>query len=361
MLLCEQAPWQPTATGGETLNLADPWRTCQTVHYDAVPIPFNYDPAAYKYPGRMSSTYGFDPNFRTPYTVQSNLSVEREVLKGFSVQAGYVANRGVRLRQSVPLNYALWASNASLSNVNNRRPLAAYSGISYYSTRQRSYYDSLQLAATLRLGAFTSRLTYVASKTMGLGSIINPFNFNQYRGPSAAGQTFRYYYSYSLPFGRGSKKTWVRLAGNWQLTGSVSASTGPRGTVGIGSDWNYDGISGDRPDLIAPIAYTTRNKDNRAAGYFSKASFANPAIRNTYGSEGTGVLRLPGSWNTDIAVLKNFPVTERLRGQFRAEAYDLFNHNNLDNPNTTMSSSDFTRILTRSGNRTMQLGVRFSF
>ena len=50
-----------------------------------------------------------------------------------------------------------------------------------------------------------------------------------------------------------------------------------------------------------------------------------------------------------------------MRAQFRAEAYNLFNHANLDAPVTNMSRGDFSQILTKSGNRTMQMGVLFRF
>jgi len=39
--------------------------------------------------------------------------------------------------------------------------------------------------------------------------------------------------------------------------------------------------------------------------------------------------RGPGAWNTDFAVGKAFKVTERVRLEFRAEGFDLFNHHNL--------------------------------
>lgn len=69
----------------------------------------------------------------------------------------------------------------------------------------------------------------------------------------------------------------------------------------------------------------------------------------------------PGQWNTDFALLKNVNVTERVPVQFRAEVFNLLNHNNLDNPNGTMTSVDFARIVSWSGNRTIQLGLRATF
>jgi hypothetical protein len=58
---------------------------------------------------------------------------------------------------------------------------------------------------------------------------------------------------------------------------------------------------------------------------------------------------------------KAFQIAERKQFQIRAEAYNLLNHNNLDDPNMNMQSTDFTRILSRSGNRSMQIGLRLQF
>ena len=47
--------------------------------------------------------------------------------------------------------------------------------------------------------------------------------------------------------------------------------------------------------------------------------------------------------------------------QVRVEAYNWLNHTTLNNPATNMSNSDFGKILTRSGNRTMQFGLKYIF
>ena len=69
----------------------------------------------------------------------------------------------------------------------------------------------------------------------------------------------------------------------------------------------------------------------------------------------------PRTWGTNLSLLKKVQITEHRYLQLRGEAYNFLNHNNLNNPNTTMSSSDFGRILSRSGNRVIQVGARFVF
>jgi hypothetical protein len=60
-------------------------------------------------------------------------------------------------------------------------------------------------------------------------------------------------------------------------------------------------------------------------------------------------------------MLKRFPLAEGKEFHFRAEAYNVFNHPNIFNPNGNMRSSDFGKILNKSGNRTMQIALKFIF
>src|SRR5262249_744899 len=107
---------------------------------------------------------------------------------------------------------------------------------------------------------------------------------------------------------------------------------------------------------------TSGSNDAKAASFFSKASFANPTIRNTFGSLKRNSLWGPGQyWQPNLSLMKDFHITESKYAQFRAESYDFLNHNNLDVPNLTETTSQFTRSLKRTGNRTMQLGLRFVF
>ena len=98
----------------------------------------------------------------------------------------------------------------------------------------------------------------------------------------------------------------------------------------------------------------------RAARYFGSGAFTPPASHNVFGTLRRNALNGPSTWGANLALLKRVKLTERLNLQLRGEAFNL-NHNNLNNPNTTISSSDYGRILTRSGNRVIQLGARFTF
>jgi hypothetical protein len=233
------------------------------------------------------------------------------------------------------------------------------------------------------VGGLNARFTYVYVRDFGNGggsvtavpdedptsfttTSDNPAHPEMEYGRRSRLHTFRTFYAYDLPFLRTNAGWAGRLFGRWQVSGSTSIFSGNPVNVVLGYDANFDGITNrpqDRPDLIGPIRYTGGSADQQMAGYFDPSPFARPVITpdRTFGNLMRNALYAPGRWNTDLAVTKNFEVREGMRLQFRAEAYNWMNHPNLDAPNTNMSEGDFTRILTKSGNRTMQMGLVFRF
>jgi hypothetical protein len=97
------------------------------------------------------------------------------------------------------------------------------------------------------------------------------------------------------------------------------------------------------------------------AAWFNPAAFAQNAA-GTFGNTGIGILRGPGTWNTDLAVQRQFRFGERKRLEFRSSFYNLFNHANLNNPDTTqLNTTTFGKITSVSAPRVIELGLRFAF
>jgi hypothetical protein len=63
----------------------------------------------------------------------------------------------------------------------------------------------------------------------------------------------------------------------------------------------------------------------------------------------------------DIGLHKNFAITQSFRLQFRAEAFNVFNRVNFENPNGDRSSPNFGRILLAKDPRILQFALRASF
>jgi hypothetical protein len=239
-------------------------------------------------------------------------------------------------------------------------------------SRANSWYDALQLSADTRLfKGLTSRFTYVYQSNFGLFNndptgntnqqTSSPLNWDLDKGPEGPKQVFRSFYIYDIPFLANPTSLVGKLAGSWQVAGSVYANTGGALNVDVGEDRNYDANSPDRPNITGPVQYSSGSSDARAAGWIANPSVFVPAAIGQLGNLSRNAVRGPGAWGADLSVLKNFRLFEGKTIQFRAEAYNVLNHPNLGNPNLNLRNSDFNRIINRNGNRMMQMGVRFLF
>ncbi len=374
LLTAEGVPWRPSASGGETRSLVDPWGTSRTTIYAKPPTPFTTDVSNFPYPPLLNNSMGFDRNYRTPYSFQWNLTVARQINSAVSIEAAYVGNRALKLLQELPGNLPVWTDNASLSNLEARRPIAGYGYVGIVHSRARSWYDALQTTGDVRLRrGLVIRSTYVWSKSLEYTGddptnvnsnniqTANPQNWNGEKAVVGSSHVFKMFYIYDLPLWREAHHWAGRLLGGWQAAGNFTARTGTPFDITLGEDWNYDSAAGDRPNLVGPLRYTEGTTDQRMARYFDPSSFAAPTIRNTFGSLGRNAMRGPGNWTADFSMLKRFTIAEGKQLHFRAEAYNIFNHPNIFNPNGNMRSSDYGKILNRSGNRTMQMALRFVF
>jgi hypothetical protein len=115
----------------------------------------------------------------------------------------------------------------------------------------------------------------------------------------------------------------------FDTTNSINASSGygiPRYVPG-GSIPSYQVGSASSANALGPNDYAvlTLPAANSFTGLLGISDFgpypSNMTRRNAF--------RGPGAWNADFALTKSFPVTERLKLEFRAEGFDIFNHHNL--------------------------------
>jgi hypothetical protein len=81
----------------------------------------------------------------------------------------------------------------------------------------------------------------------------------------------------------------------------------------------------------------------------------------TYGTSGRNILRGPGIQLVNFSAFKNFPLTEKLRFQFRFEAFNFFNRANFYKPNSTVSNVNYGRILAARDPRVIQFGAKLAF
>lgn len=375
----ESNPWRPEVFGSGG-RLSDPWLTSQSPRYTTPPTPLTSSNIS-NFPWTPPFTaIGYAEDFDTPYSVQWNVSLERELLRGVSVTAAYVGNRGYNFTQALPVNWAPYrdGANDTAGNINSRRPIANFAHVGVISPTAKLWYDALQVSSVLRGESAMARVSYVLASGFdtadadptGTGNqqTANPLDPDGERARNQRRHTFRAFFAYDVPFFREADTWRAKLLGGWQVSGAISARSGAPLNVTLGRDWNYDGVPGDRPDLVGSIDYPRQDLGDGEYLWFNPAAFANPGggtDHNVFGTTPRNAIVGPGEWNVDAALLKHFRIAPQRRVELRFEVYNLFNHANLANPVVNFASADFGQILARQGgalgNRRVQLGVKVTF
>jgi hypothetical protein len=133
-------------------------------------------------------------------------------------------------------------------------------------------------------------------------------------------------------------------------------------TITSGVDNSFSGVGQDHANYLggAVKITTKRSHASMAARWFNTAAFG-PNTVGTFGNSPNGQIYAPRYFDTDIAVVKNTPIAEGIKLQFRVEAFNAFNNVDLETANTNQSSSSFGRITTAASPRILQLGTRIEF
>ena len=178
-------------------------------------------------------------------------------------------------------------------------------------------------------------------------------------------------WTYALPVGRGKKfldssNAFVQQTlGGWQLNGIDTFQSGTPFTVTMLSSLLNAGSAPQWPNRLASgaIANQTINQ------WFDTSAFASPG-NYVYGNSGRNILTGPGTIEFDLSVFKNFPLgaNEARHLQFRAEAFNVLNTPQFNNPNAQIGSPQAGRI-TSAGNpplfqrtsREIQLALKLYF
>jgi hypothetical protein len=190
-----------------------------------------------------------------------------------------------------------------------------------------------------------------------------------------ARQTVSANFTYGIPVGHGQRflgdaPKWVdEIVGGWRTSGIVTYHTGfpvttSTGTFPIG--FTYDSA----PVFVGPSSALKEKNHIDANGklqFFSNQTAALGAFQFPFGG-GTGnrdVLRGPRFSNVDFALLKNFsmPWSDRQKLQFRAEAFNVFNHPAFADPSGAIEAqSQFGEISSTANTaRQLQVALVFSF
>ena len=100
--------------------------------------------------------------------------------------------------------------------------------------------------------------------------------------------------------------------------------------------------------------------DKTVGNYLNPAAFAIPAL-GTYGNVGIASINGPGYWQFDLALSSTFQVRETQKLEFRAEAFNVTNSVQLNDPVTNLNSGNFGQITSAKDPRIMQFALKYVF
>jgi hypothetical protein len=134
--------------------------------------------------------------------------------------------------------------------------------------------------------------------------------------------------------------------------------------IGVNTSGNAD-TTNQRPNVVPGVSIKPANQS--ITDFWNPAAFAIPAA-GTYGNAGRGILYGPAAWDADVSLMKDTPIRERMRLEFRAEFFNIFNHPTFALPYNVVGTSSFGQILSTFGstlgfgvNRQIQLALKLKF
>jgi hypothetical protein len=169
------------------------------------------------------------------------------------------------------------------------------------------------------------------------------------------------------------------LVNGWNGSGIFTASTGSNYNIALGYDYSLTGVGLDRPNMVGDPnkgGAVSANPNCSAPAtvhglrnWYNPCAFAAPAF-GTYGGARRNDLVGPANWNLNLAAWRSFSLPERIKLDFRAEAFNALNHTQIGNPSATLLTSATAYSTTAgfiSGSsatytpRTVQLAIKATF
>jgi hypothetical protein len=327
------------------------------------PFPNAFTSPFFQAPGGLVSPIAFDAEQPTVY--QWNLNIQRELGRDLVLSAGYVGSRGANLETRYSLNV-----RKDFQIVNGQKFYPAidpgsvqaarfnpnFQNITYLDFSADSYYQALQLNLAKRFSyGLQFQTAYTLSKSIDAASAAetlflngatgggrqDPFDSRSERGLSDfdARHNFIANFLYDLPFGKGrligGSLTGVvgALVGGWSAGGIVNLRSGFPFNVSLGFDRAGNGTDNaqtQRPNVAPGVDLSDAITGDPSS--FVRPGFFQLQPAGFYGSAPRNALRGPNLKTFDMMVTKQMPITERLRSEFRFEAFNLFNRSNFAPP-----------------------------
>jgi hypothetical protein len=314
----------------------------------AVQLP-NFGNGILSLPGAYSTNTINPVAFNRGYIQSWNFTVQKELKYNFAAQAGYVATRATDQMTPVNINAGQTPGLGSAGQPLNQK-YKRTAVINMYQPVGTNRYDSLQSRLERHFsGGYQFAANYTWSKAVGMFAnddsglrvpapaywALNRAvqNFDRTQNLQLTGMM-------ELPFGKGkpflANGLGAKVAGGWRINAIGSFMTGlPFFVTASNSSLNMPGTT-QRANQIKPSVQILGNIGSTVS-YFDPLAYA-PVTTATFGNAGFNSLRGPGVASADLAISRDFPITERIKAQFRFESFNLTNTPHFNLPGTNVSN-----------------------
>jgi Carboxypeptidase regulatory-like domain len=329
-------------------------------------------------------------NYKPPVSFQYSAGVQQGIGSHSVLSVSYVGSQGrhenfynaINLPPIGDLPGLVANGNVGGLGLNQLVNYQGYGGIRMSENGGNASYNSLQASLTgvvhrdLHL-----QLSYTLSKAMDsttsngsggdLNNSTNPYAGWKYDfGPSQFDRRNNFFanFVYDIPLLRNSSNRLLKAtAGGWQISGIITEESGAPINLGVSGHTAASILNntGTRPNVTGSITYP-----HTVASWFSTSNFSAPACLtgpDCYGNLGFDAIRGPGRNNFDLALLKNFAMTERFHLEFRAEAFNTWNHTqfkgdaNNGGIGNSFGAGNFGQVTSAFDGRQFQLALKLIY
>jgi hypothetical protein len=332
--------------------------------------------------GARVSLQAADPTLRTPYIQNWFFGIQREINKNTVFEVNYIGSAGRHLFNAVNVN-RFAGDLLATGTFHGLNP--SFSSISLIQSTSNSIYNGMTVSIKrVFQKGFTLQGNYTYGKAIddtdgetGTTSWQDAWNRRAERG--LAGFDVRHRVNivgmWQLPFFKEAHNGALRLLGNWELAGIAIMDSGTpltvtnsaafkldsTKTINTGGDYNGDGSGGDRPNAPLNAVQTSGFSEQQfLTGILPASIFPAPAP-GTDGNLGRNVFGGPHFFQLDLALDKNFKITERVAATLRGDCLNAPNHVNLQSPSMDLNSVNFGKSTSQYTARLFQVSLRVRF
>jgi len=316
--------------------------------------------------------WGVANPWKYPTIQKWSAGIQQEVGFDTSVAVSYVGTRGTHLLGSLNLNQPTPAGQQQIvagANPNTVVPYQGYGPVYFVDPVFNSNYNALQVSVIHRLThdvAFQVSYTYSQTKTDNSSAWNMPQDSRNIAADNGLAnfdvpQILTFNYVWDIPVFRGSSGVKKATLGGWQVSGITEMQKGFPATVTLATD--NEGVPCCGPERANQTGSASGPKTRTQ--WFNTSAFSYP-MAATFGNEKVGAVRGPGFINFDFALGKRFAIGESKDLQFKAEAFNIFNHVSYQTVDTTLfnpasANPDFGYLHNPLNPRIMQLSLVLGF